>query len=48
MRDPADEARHILDDARLIDSKAMAELFPDAVIEHERYVGFTKSPIAIR
>jgi len=43
-----DEARHILDDARLIDSKAMAALFPDAVIEHERYVGFTKSLIAIR
>lgn len=43
-----DEARHILDDARLIDTKAMAELFPDAVIEHERYFGLTKSLIAIR
>jgi Methyltransferase domain len=44
----ADEARHILDDARLLDSKAMAELFPDAAIERERIAGLTKSLIAIR
>lgn len=43
-----DEARRILDDARLLDAKAMAALFPDAVIERERVAGFTKSLIAIR
>jgi hypothetical protein len=43
-----DEARRILDDARLLDARAMAELFPDAVIERERFAGFTKSLIAIR
>jgi len=43
-----DEARQILDDARLLDSKAMAELFPDAAIERERIAGLTKSLIAIR
>jgi len=43
-----DEARSILDDARLLDVKAMATLFPDAVIESERFAGLTKSLIAIR
>jgi hypothetical protein len=42
-----DDARNILDDARLLDAKAMATLFPDAVIERERFAGFTKSLIAI-
>ena len=37
-----------LDDARLLDFKAMAELFPDGAIERERFAGFTKSLIAIR
>jgi hypothetical protein len=43
-----DEAHRILDDARLIDARAMTALFPDAVIERERFAGFTKSLIAIR
>jgi hypothetical protein len=43
-----DQAHRILDDARLIDARSMAELFPDAVIERERFAGFTKSLIAIR
>jgi hypothetical protein len=43
-----DEARCILDDARLLDPRAMADLFPDARIERERFAGFTKSLIAIR
>jgi hypothetical protein len=38
----------ILDQARLLDAGAMAELFPDAAIERERFAGFTKSLIAIR
>jgi hypothetical protein len=42
-----DEARRILDDARLLDFKAMVELFPDGTIERERFAGFTKSLIAI-
>jgi hypothetical protein len=43
-----DEARDILDDSRLLNAPAMATLFPDAVIERERFAGFTKSLIAIR
>ncbi len=43
-----DEARHILDDARLLDANALAALFPDARIERERFAGLTKSLIAIR
>jgi hypothetical protein len=43
-----DQARHILDDARLLDARAMAELFPDGVIERERFAGLTKSLVAIR
>ena len=42
------EARQILDDAHLLDAHAMAELFPDALIERERFAGFTKSLIAVR
>jgi hypothetical protein len=42
------EAQHILEDVRLLDARAMAELFPDAVIERERLAGLTKSLIAIR
>jgi len=42
------EAREILDDARLLDAKSAALLFPDAVIERERFAGITKSLIAIR
>ena len=43
----SDEARHILDDARLLDARALADLFPDAVIEREHFAGLTKSLIAI-
>ncbi len=42
------QAREVLDDARLLDAKAMGTLFPDAVIERERWAGLTKSLIAIR
>jgi hypothetical protein len=42
------EAREILDDVRLLDSTAMELLFPDAVIERERFAGITKSLIAVR
>ena len=43
----ADEARMILDDARLLDFDAMSSLFPDSRIERERFIT-TKSLIAIR
>jgi hypothetical protein len=42
------QARDILDDARLLDAGRLADLFPDAVVERERFAGFTKSLIAIR
>jgi hypothetical protein len=42
-----EEARDVLDDARLLDAEAMAKLFPEAIIERERFAGFTKSLIAI-
>jgi len=35
-------------DARLLDRWQLAALFPDAAILDERFVGFTKSLIAIR
>lgn len=43
----ADEARLILDDARLLDYQAMAEIFPDSHIGREKFI-VTKSLIAIR
>lgn len=42
-----DEARTILEDAHLLDEAAMAEIFPDSVIERERFI-VTKSLIAVR
>jgi hypothetical protein len=42
-----DQAHNILDEQRLLDARAMAELFPDAVIERERFAGLTKSLIAV-
>jgi hypothetical protein len=43
-----DQAREILDDARLLDARKLADLFPDAVVEREQFAGITKSLIAIR
>ena len=43
-----DEADAILSDAELLDAREMAELFPDAQIERERFLGLTKSLIATR
>ena len=43
-----DEAQQILEDARLLNVKAMAALFPDATIECERFAFVTKSIIALR
>ena len=43
-----DDAHRILEDARLLDARSMARLFPDAVIERERIAGLTKSLIAVR
>ena len=42
------QALRIFNDARLLDARAMAELFPDSVIERERFLGLTKSLIAVR
>jgi hypothetical protein len=43
-----DQAQRILDDARLLDARTMAALFPDAEIRRERIGPFTKSLIAVR
>ncbi len=39
---------HYLNDIRLLDAGGLAALFPDAVILRERFVGLTKSLIALR
>ena len=44
----ADEARTILDDAKLLDFAAMQSLFPDSVIEREKVALLSKSLIAVR
>lgn len=43
-----DEARSILDDAKLLDFAAMQTLFPDSTIEREKVALLTKSLIAIK
>lgn len=43
-----DEALTILEDARLLNLKAMKALFPDSTIERERVLGLPKSLIAVR
>jgi len=42
------EAIRFSDDARLISRKQFACLFPDAIIERERFLGLTKSLMAVR
>ena len=42
------EAIRFSDDARLLSHKQFAWLFPDAIIERERFLGFTKSLMAVR
>jgi SAM-dependent methyltransferase len=39
---------HYLRDIRLLDSRAMRRLFPDARLIRERFLGLTKSLIAVR
>jgi SAM-dependent methyltransferase len=39
---------HYLRDIRLLDGRAMRRLFPDARLIRERFLGFTKSLIAVR
>ena len=46
-KDLADAIR-FSDDARLLSHKQFAWLFPDAIIERERFLGFTKSLMAVR
>ena len=43
-----DEALMILEDARLVNLRAMKALFPDSTIERERVLGLPKSLIAVR
>lgn len=39
---------HYLKDVRLLDARAVRELFPDAIVIRERFLGLTKSLIAAR
>lgn len=39
---------HYLQDVRLLDAGALARLFPDAEIRRERFLGWTKSLIAVK
>ena len=40
--------QHYLTDIQLLDGKAMRRLFPDARLVRERFLGMTKSLIAVR
>ena len=42
------EAIRFSDDARLLSRKQFSCLFPDAIIEHERFFSLTKSLMAVR
>jgi hypothetical protein len=42
------EAMAIIEDAQMVDRRQMTALFPDATIVRERFLGLTKSLIAIR
>ena len=43
-----DDAQRFIEDSILIDAPRLAALFPEARIERERFLGLTKSVIAIR
>ena len=43
-----DDALRTLQSARLLDARQMGALFPDALIRRERFMGLTKSLIAVR
>lgn len=42
------QAEAALDGVRLLDSRQMRDLFPDAELTHERVLGFSKSLIAVK
>ena len=42
------EARGFIENIRLLTARDLQRLFPDAVIERERFLGLTKSVIAVR
>jgi hypothetical protein len=43
-----DTAMHLIESAVLIDHRMLNALFPDATIHRERFLGLTKSLIAVR
>lgn len=47
-QDTVSGAVSVVQSARLIDGRQMAELFPDAELVRERFMGFTKSLVAVR
>ena len=47
-RPSPDRSREFVNEVRLLDEEEMRRLFPDAIIIRERFLGFTKSIIAIK
>lgn len=48
QRPKPDEARGFVENIHLLTTRDLQRLFPDAVIERERFLGLTKSVIAVR
>ena len=44
----AEQVEALLDEVKLLNKRQMCELFPDAIIEEERFLFMTKSLIAVR
>lgn len=47
-RPSAERCREFMEEVRLLDEREMRQLFPEAEIHRERFLGFTKSLIAVK
>jgi hypothetical protein len=48
LRPPSEDVSQLVDELRLLTYREMQELFPDCEIRRERFLGLTKSYIAVR